>query len=527
MATTTTAIITKTTTRKPMVTSNVNKSNKRILVNTVMLYVRMFVTMLMGLYTSRIVLRELGVEDYGLNNVVGSLLSLFTFIQGSLSSSASRFLSFEIGKGKHGQLQKVFCMTQNIHFIFAFIVLLVAETIGLWYMYNKMVIPSGRFHAAMVVYQLSTLSAIFSIFVVPYNAMIIAQERMKAFAYLSIVNVFAQLFNAYMLCITPFDKLITMSVLTFVLAFVTRSLYVRYCQKNFPEVRFQRVWDKVVFREMFVFSAWSVCSYSRIIIDQASNVMVNAFFGPVVNAARAVANSVQRATYTFALNFQFALNPQIVKGYAASDHNRVVQLVDMSQKVSFSLLFVVMFPLLVNLDFVLRVWLVEVPQYSEQLVVMICLSYLFVAISNSLDVVAEAANRLKRLNTFNVPYYALSLLVAYLVLRWGGSVVAFYATFTLFEAGAYMVKLYAVNGIFRLPIMHELWLFFKVMATIVVSFAVAYVLMQYLPDGVGGFFLKAIVALAYAIAWLALVILGKHERQMVITMIQKKFLHKK
>lgn len=511
----------------PTSTPNVNKSNKRIVINTIMLYVRMFVTMIVGLYTSRIVLRELGVEDYGLNNVVGSLLSLFTFIQGSLSSSASRFLSFELGKGSKGNLNKVFCMTQNIHFIFALIVLIVAETVGLWYMYNKMVIPPGRFHAAMVVYQLSTLSAIFSIFVVPYNAMIIAQERMKAFAYLSIVNVFAQLFNAFMLCITPFDKLITMAVLTFILAFITRSLYVSYCNKYFPEVRFRRVWDKAIFREMFVFSAWSVCSYSRIIIDQASNVMVNAFFGPVVNAARAVANSVQKATYTFAINFQFALNPQIVKGYAAEDKKRVIELVDMSQKVSFSLLYVVMFPLLVNLHFVLNLWLVEVPEYSEQLVVIICLSYLFVAISNSLDVVAEAANRLKRLNAFNVPYYALSLLVAYLVLRMGGSVVAFYATFALFEAGAYLVKLYAVNGICRLPIAHELWLFARVMFTIVASFGMAYLLMQYFPEGVGGFFLKAFVALCFAIAWIAIVILGQRERQMAITLILKKLKIKK
>lgn len=220
----------------------------------------MLVLLVVSLYTSRIVLKNLGIEDFGLYNVVGSVVLFISFIQGSLSTSASRFLSFEIGKGTSDSLRRVFCMILNNHIIISLVLLVIFETVGLWYICNKLVIPDGRESAVMIVYQLSIVSTILTLIVVPYRAVIISQERMKAFAYLSIIEAFLKLFVAFCLAYTSFDKLVAYAFLLCLISFLVNILYYYYCRRHFNETKYTLCWDKKLFKEMFSFTGWSVLS---------------------------------------------------------------------------------------------------------------------------------------------------------------------------------------------------------------------------------------------------------------------------
>lgn len=503
-----------------------SKSNRQIARNTAFLYTRMLVMFFVGLYTSRIVLRELGVVDYGLQYVVNSLLGLFTFIQGSLSTSASRFLSFAIGRGDRQILNLTFSMIQNIHFIFAAVVFLFAETAGLWYFFEKMVIPEERFSACLVVYQLAIISSIYAILVVPYNALIVAEERMGAFAFLSIFSVVSKLLIALSLCLTPVDKLITVAVLTFLLSLVTRSLYIAYCRRHFEESRYIKVWDLQLFREMFVFSGWSMCSYTRLVIEQASNLLINLFFGPTINAARAIANTVQQNLYGFVLNFQVALNPQIVKSFAQEDKHRVYVLTSMSQKISFSLLALILLPLLVNLRFVLDLWLVDVPDYTEPLLTIIAIHSIFTAISNPFGVIAEAANQLRKWNMIIMPYYLLLLPVAYLLLKMGGTVLQLFLLILAFELVGFLIKLRIVHQISGLSIRKEMRLYADVLVSVVCAFLFGYALTQLALPEVLGFFCKGLLSLLYSCVWILFFFLNQTERSHVIKQMKSKFIRR-
>ena len=428
----------------------------------------MILMAVLGLYTSRIFLRELGITDYGINNVVGSLLALLTYISGPLASSASRFFAFEIGKGEKGELNKYFSTTINIHLIFSFLLLIVGETIGLWYLNNKLVIPPERIHAATVVYHMSIVGTMLSLMVVPYNALIIAHEHMKAFAYLSIGSAIFKLATAYFLCITPFDKLITISVLGVCFGAVVNFLYFVYCQKHFVEVRYKRIWDKNVFKEIMAFSGWSMASYVPIGVTQVLNLLINAYFGPVLNAAKGISDTVKEQMYSFALNFMVAVNPQIVKSCAANNNTRLYELVEFSEKVSFTLLLLIMTPILYNIDNVLHLWLVEVPEHTPHLVIIVCITSIFRAVSNPLGVIAEAKNRIKLLNCISVPYYILSLPASYLLLECGASVEMLFLLLLLCDYFHFVIKAKIANRISGLPFYNQILTYTKY--TIVIIF---------------------------------------------------------
>ncbi len=490
-------------------------ANKTIAKNTLFLYFRLFATLLIGLYTSRIVLRELGITDYGINNVVGSLLSLFTFIQGSLSSASSRFLAFEIGRGKEGNLNKVFCMTINIHILFSIIVIILCETVGLWYVYNLMVIPPHRFTAALIVYQMSLVGSVLSILVVPYNAMIIAQEHMNAFAYLSIINVVFKLLVAYVLCITPIDKLVTFSILTVCFSIIVNILYVIYCNRKFVDCKYRKLWDIPLFKDMMAYSGWTIASYASIVVSQLSNLLVNSFFGPIVNAARAVSVMVQQNVYAFVSNFQVALNPQIIKNYAADNKERVFELVNLSQKISFSLMLILFLPVLTNIDFILDLWLVEVPLYTGPLVILVAISSFFIAIVNPLGVIGEAANRLKLYNSVTVPFYLLSIVVVYIALRMGCSVIQMFLIFSIFDALYFLVALRVIREICNIPIKSQLLFYVRTIIALVISGAFGYFINSLNYSDFYNFIIKLSLSLVMAILIISFVVLSAKERNLL------------
>jgi len=498
-----------------------NTGNKKIAKNVVFLYVRLFVLLIVGLYTSRIILDGLGVVDFGLYGVVGSLVFIFTFVSGALASSASRFIAVEIEVGSQESQRKVFSMTLNIHLIIAVIVLLLSETVGLWYLNNKMVIPEERMYAASIVYQLSCASAILSLLVVPYRALIIAAERMNAFAYLSIVEVFAKLAVAFSLYFEGPDKLILYGIMLFIIQAGINILYLVYCRRSFIISKFCKVWDKLLFKDMIAFSGWSTCSYvSGSVVNQGYNLILNLFCGPVVNAARSMAYQVQTKVLEFATNFQIALNPQIFKNYAAEDIRRVEELVEMSLKVSFSLMFIMLFPILVNIKGILSIWLVEVPQDTDIFVVIICLTAIFAAMSNPLGVVAEAANMLKKYNLITIPIFVLALPVSYACLYFGLPPYSVFIVALLTELIGMWTKFFIARSILNNPLQHAGIVIWKCLATLALFMVIGYGLTLFFDSSFLSVAICGFICLTLSVVWVAYMIISREERQAVYNKIR-------
>ena len=293
-------------------------NNKRIAKNTILLYVRMLFTMAISLYTSRVILNTLGVVDYGIYNVVGGIVSMFTFLNGAMVTSTQRYLTFGLGKGDMERLREVFTTSIHIHIIISAIIVLLAETIGLWFFYEKMVIPAERKSAAMWVFQLSIISMVISVMSVPYNSAIVAHERMGAFAIVSVVEVMLKLFIVYLLVIIgTYDKLILYAILLACVHLFIRFCYTRYSHIHFPETRLIHKVDFPLMKEMGQFAGWNIWgSLAAMLFGTGINMLLNIFFGPVVNAARGIAVQVESAVVHFSTNFLMAVNPQITKLYA-------------------------------------------------------------------------------------------------------------------------------------------------------------------------------------------------------------------
>lgn len=371
-------------------------NNKRIAKNTLLLYFRMLLTMAVSLYTSRIVLATLGVDDYGIYNVVGGVVAMFAFINSAMANASQRFLTFELGKGNWEQLHKVFCVSVAIHVVIALIILLVAETIGLWFLNSYMVIPTERMDAAHWVYQFAVLSTIVVIMRVPFNASIIAHEKMSAFAYISILEVILKLIIVYLLLIFNIDKLKLYAVLIFCIQFLDFSIYIAYCYKHFTECRYRFYYNKHLFNEMISFAGWSMFgNLAGVAFTQGVNILLNIFFGPVVNAARAVAVQVQHAVQGFVSNFQMALNPQITKNYASGNLEQMHALIFASSRYSFFLLLFLSLPIIIEAEQILSVWLEEVPGHTVNFIRLILCIMMVDAIANPLITAAQATGRIK------------------------------------------------------------------------------------------------------------------------------------
>lgn len=344
---------------------NNSSNNKRIAKNTLYMYFRMFFTMCVGLYTSRVVLATLGVEDYGLFNVIGGIIAMFGFLNGAMTNTTSRYITFYLGQGDSKRLTDVFSMAFLIHFAIACIIVLIGETAGLWYFYNKLVVPEGRESAAMWLYQLSIASTVLSILYVPYNAAIVAHEKMSAFAYMSILDVTLKLLIVFALVWAPYDKLVFYGTLIFCIQVLDFFVYFIYCKRKFIETKLHYYWDTSMFKEMFGFAGWSLLgNFSYIFFTQGINLMLNAFCGPAVNAARGIAVQVDGIIKQFAGNVQTAINPQIIKSYAQKELDRMYSLMFASSKFCFYLLLLMSLPIMFEADFILRLWLGNYPDHT-------------------------------------------------------------------------------------------------------------------------------------------------------------------
>lgn len=345
------------------------ENNRRIAKNTIALYIRTFITMIVSLFTSRVVLNVLGVDNYGINNVVGGIVAMFSIVTSSLAQAISRYLTFEIGKNDMKRLKLVFCTSVNIQILISIVVIALSETVGLWFLNDKMNIAPERLYAANWVYHFAVLSFVVSLISVPYNATIIAHERMKAFAYISVFEAVLKLGLVYLLYISSLDKLITYSFLMFLVSFLLRIIYGIYCKRHFEECSYNFVFDKDLLKEMIKFTGWNfIASTTYTFNTQGVNILSNLFFGVTVNAARGIATQVDGITKTFINNFTTAVKPQVIKSYSSGDMDYMKKLVYKGTKYSFFLMLIISMPFFFEAEFVLKAWLGIVPVYAAYFV---------------------------------------------------------------------------------------------------------------------------------------------------------------
>ena len=374
--------------------------------------------MAVNLYASRIVLSTLGVVDFGLNNVVGGVIAMLGFLTGSLGSASSRYITYNLGKGDMIVMKKTFGNILSIHFILAAVVFVLGETLGLWFMSTQLQIPPERFMAAMWVYQFSIFSSILAVVSVPYNAVIVAHERMSAFAYISIADAVLKLLIVYLLVFIPYDKLIVYAILLFCIQAFDRIVYGVYCSRNFEEAKTHPAYDNKLFREIFIYAGWAMNGHLAVICyTQGLNILLNIFFGPVVNAARGIAVQVQNVCQQFCLNFQIALNPQLTKSYAQDDLENMHRLLVKSSKFSFYILFLIVLPLMFEAEFVLKLWLGVVPEYTVNFLRLILIVGLLYTLSNPIKVSVHATGKLKRFQIIEGTMLLTIVPIAYVLLR--------------------------------------------------------------------------------------------------------------
>ena len=379
-----------------MIQKQAESSNKRIAQNTIFLYFRMMFTMVVSLFTSRIILQKLGVDDYGIYQAVGGIVGFLSFVNGALATGSSRFLTFALGENNIEKLKRTFTTTLNVHIILAFFVVVIAETIGLWFLYNKMVIAPERFSAATYVYHLSILTAVFTLTQVPYNASIIAHERMSIYAYMSIVEVSAKLCICYLLSLGNFDKLKFYATLLLIVQVGLMIFYRIYCKRNFEEAHYSLTFDKKIFKEIAAFSGWSMfASTSTALNSQGVLLLLNIFFTPAVVTARAISLQVNMAATQFVNNFRTAVNPQIVKRLAAGDIQGSHKLLLTSTKYSYYLMLCLCLPICLLSYPLLHLWLGLVPEYATIFLQLIIIQSLFQVFDTSFYTALYAMGRLK------------------------------------------------------------------------------------------------------------------------------------
>ncbi len=376
-------------------TANI-KNNRRIAKNTLLLYFRMILTMLVSLYASRVVLNVLGVEDFGIYNLVGGLVTMFVFLNGAMASSTQRFFAYEIGRNDFEKLKKTFNASLFVHFFIALILGFLTETIGLWLLENHLTIPNDRMAAARVVFHFSALSFIITIIKVPYNAIIIANEKMSIYAYLSIFEVVMKLLIVFMLTWISFDKLKLYSILVLGVNLFVALLYFIYARTSFLETKFKFVTDKILYKTLISYSGWNLFGNLALVAKgQGVTIVLNIFFGPVVNAAQGIANQVNAAVISFFTNFQMAVNPQIIKSYSSNDRVYMFSLINRSAKFSFYLLFVLSLPIILEVDLILTIWLNKVPKYASTFTVLILTTIMLDSISGPLMTGIQATGKIR------------------------------------------------------------------------------------------------------------------------------------
>ena len=451
--------------------TEISSNNKRIAKNTFVLYLRTMFVMVVSLYTSRVILQTLGVEDYGIYQVVGGLVSMFSIISTSLSGAVSRFITFEIGRGRKERLERIFATSMLIQIGLCVIVVLAVEIIGIWFLHNEMQIPEGRMGAAQWVLHCSVITFCLNLLSVPYNACIIAHEHMKAFAYVSIVETILKLGVVYLIAISPVDSLILFAVLLVVLSAIIRLIYSIYCHRRFEESRAKIVFDKEIFKDMLGFSGWNFFNSTTYLLNtQGVNMLINVYYGVVLNAARGIASQVEGAVHRFVGNFTVAINPQITKSYAAGDLSSMHLLVCRGARFSYFAMLFLSLPLIMECKQILDIWLVDVPEYAVIFTQLSLIMSMCSAIGNSGYTACMATGKLKKYSIIISSIGLLEFPLAWLLFAYGASPVAAYYTYIVVRILVLIARMFLLESMVGLKVtMYMKQVFVPIILTTIVA----------------------------------------------------------
>lgn len=408
--------------------SNITANNNRIAKNTLLLYFRMGMVLVVSLYTTRVVLQALGIEDYGINNVVSGFVTMFAFLNTSMSNGVQRFYNFSLGRRNEYSITDVYNTALQIQWILAGVLLLLLETFGLWYIHTQMVIPVERFPAAFWIFQFSALSLVFLVLQIPYSAAIMAYERMGYYAYLSIFDVVAKLGIAYAVSYATTDKLILYGVLNMLVSVVNFFLYFFYAKHSFKGLAVDFVIRKELFKSMFSFSGWNVFgSFAYVVKGQGLNMLLNVFFGPVVNAARGISTIVMSGIQGFQANIVIAFRPQLVQSYASGDNDRVLRLFYTLSKVSFILLAMLSLPLIIEVDYVLHLWIGnDIPAYTSSFTILVLINMVINSLNTPISQIVHATGKMRNYQIGTSIIVCTILPLSWLVLKLGFNPISVY-----------------------------------------------------------------------------------------------------
>ena len=433
-------------------------SNKRLAKNTLLLYIRTIFVMAISLYTSRVVLSTLGVRDYGIYNIVGGVVAMFNVVSGALTTSISRYITYELGSGNIAKLRQIFSTSINIQFVLCLIIFFLGETVGVWFLNYKINIPEGRLFAANCVLQCSLFSFLLNIMSIPFSSVIVAHENMSAFAYVSVVEVTLKLIVVILLSLVLYDKLVFYSILLALVSLIVIAIYIVYCRKKFKEVKYVKDYDKQLVKEMTSFAGWGFLTNTAYLFNtQGINILINLFFGVTVNAARGVAAQVEGALSQFINNFSMALNPQITKLYASNNIPEMNVLLILGTKILYFLSLIICLPVLLETNFILGVWLVEIPDHTVSFVRLSILAIMADRIGGTGYTACMATGKIKKYVIWMTSIGIFVFPLTYAAYFWGAPVETAYLIFLIIYIILDFVRLLIMKSLFAF----DVWIFIR------------------------------------------------------------------
>lgn len=515
-------------TSKEIVESSIEKqdassSNRRIAKNAMMLYVRMFISMVVSLYTSRVVLDTLGVEDYGVYGVVGGVVSMLGFLNASMSGATSRFLTFELGRGNQKRMSETFSSALIVHIGIALIVFVLAETVGLWFMTHKLVIPEGRMTAAHWVYQMSIFSAMLGMTQAPYNATIIAHEKMDVYAYVEILNVTLRLLIVYLLVIGNFDKLILYACLVFAVSALIMMVYRIYCIRHFRESHFHWTWNTSILKPLLSFSGWNLYgNLGGMFQQQGTSFVINFFYGVVMNAAVSVGMTVANIVNQFSWNVMTAFRPQIIKNYSTGDKSEMKSLTILALKVIMFIYVLVAIPVFVEADTILNLWLVEVPEHSLVICRLFLISIFFETMRYILIVNIHATGNVKYVSFTAGTVFILIPFLTYFLFRLGLKVEAAFVIIIVANALLCTVNLALVKYYVKIGVMPYIRTIVQIIAVSTLVLFIAFFVNKLMPSSLVYSFINGTIALLIVATTYGYTCFNKDQRRSGFAFIRTK-----
>ena len=508
---------------------SIASKNKRLAINTMLLYFRMLLIMAVSFFSTRIVFNTLGEVEYGIYITVGSLAATFGIITGSLTAAVSRYLNIELGKGDSNNLSKIFSTSILIHVTLAIIILILAELLAPWFIENKLTIPADRINAAVGVFHCSIITFVINLISIPYTACIISHENMKIYAYISFIEAILTLIFVYLLSIAPYDKLVTYAFLMMLVVIIKLVCYQQYCHHHYIESHFHFVIDKKLIKEMFGFASWNMIGSSSVILsDQGVNILLNILCNnPIVNAARGLAMQVNQAVNSFAQNFMTALNPQITKSYGAGDFDSYKKTMINGGRFSMSLLTLLALPILVETDYILHLWLGEVPDYAVYFVRLILLFAISESMSTTFTTGLLATGKIKKLQLLVGGCRFLNFPISYFALYMGYSPEITIIIAIILSQVNLFIRLRLLNKYIHISIFDFYYnVVFKEIITILVPLIATMQMTQYLPNNFGRLIITTITTTLLSFVCVWYIVCNKEERNYILTKIKNLILKK-